>query len=146
MKIDNNSKNQPRIALFANKSEAIVFWLACTGLIFLAMISVFRYFYLHRAHFVAAENAQQIIAQIHTLDHQNDVIMAQNDSLKNELMQNQQKVENLTLDLIALKRKFQDIAIQVAAPEDSAEKAKIFKVVRSTKILNEFNIRRARSE
>lgn len=42
-KFDFKPRSSEKISLFANKAEAIVFWLSIAGLIFLAIVSTFRY-------------------------------------------------------------------------------------------------------
>lgn len=42
--IDFKPRDRSKITLFANSAEAIVFWLSLGGLVFLAIITLFRYF------------------------------------------------------------------------------------------------------
>lgn len=76
-KFDFKPKDSSKIALFANKAEAIVFWLSIAGLIFLAIISTFRYLN-NRAMELDKAFREDLLIRL-------EAVEAQNDSLSMEL-------------------------------------------------------------
>lgn len=80
MKPQDNSK----ITLFANKAEAIVFWLSLAGLFFLGIISLSRYL-TNKQSELEKDFRQSLVNRITTLEKQNELIKSQNDSLKQEM-------------------------------------------------------------
>lgn len=83
-KFDLTPRNSDRITLFANKAEAIVFWLAIAGLLFLAIVSLFRY--LTNKQLETGEKFRsQIVRKIESLETQNQSLQNQIDSLKTEI-------------------------------------------------------------
>jgi len=76
-KFDFKPKESSKITLFANKAEAIVFWLSVAGLIFLAIISTFRYLNNRTIEFDEAFR-EDLLMRL-------EAVEAQNDSLRKEL-------------------------------------------------------------
>lgn len=90
-KFDLKPQSSERITLFANKAEAIVFWLAAAGLIFLAIVSLFRY--LTYKELQPGEQFQkEIVLKTEQLENQNQMLRNQIDSLRTE-------IERLEVDL-----------------------------------------------
>ncbi len=83
-KFDLKPKDQGKINLFANKGEAIVFWLSIAGLIFLAIVSGFRYL-TNKQSALEKSFRQELITRIEALENQSRVVQSQNDSLRKEL-------------------------------------------------------------
>ena len=80
MKYDLKPQDQRKVKLFAHRGEAIVFWISLGALIFLAIISLFRYFYLDKI----ADQYNKLVGEAHPIILQLKDIKAQNDSLKKE--------------------------------------------------------------
>ncbi|MFQ5709553.1 MAG: hypothetical protein ACE5HO_19015 [bacterium] len=85
-KFDLKPQDQSKITLFANKAEAIVFWLALAGLIFLAIVSLFRFLTNKQAE-IDKEVRKELLVKIETIEKQNQALQAQIDSLKVEFDQ-----------------------------------------------------------
>lgn len=83
-KVDLKPKDQRKITLFANKAEAIVFWLSVAGLIFLAIVSGFRYLTNQQSESDKAFR-QELVTRIEALEAQNELMKSQTDSLREEL-------------------------------------------------------------
>jgi len=83
-KFDLKPKDQGKITLFANKGEAIVFWLSIAGLIFLAIVSGFRYL-TNKQSALEKSFRQELITRIEALENQSRAVQSQNDSLRKEL-------------------------------------------------------------
>ena len=86
MKVDLKPENKSKIKLFANSGEAIVFWLSLAGLLFLALVSLFRFFYLKEVvneYNSIARNVNPIIIQIEKLKEENKALkQSQNNLIK----------------------------------------------------------------
>ncbi|MCH7756228.1 hypothetical protein IH970_14045 [candidate division KSB1 bacterium] len=90
-RFDLKPKDQSKITLFANKAEAIVFWLCITGLVFLGIVSFFRY--LGNRQSVANKKfREELLIRVQVLEEQNQAIRGQTDSLQTEL-------QNLKIDM-----------------------------------------------
>jgi len=83
-KFDFKPKDSSKITLFANKAEAIVFWLSLAGLIFLGIISLSR-FLTNKQSELETDFRRDLVIRIETLEEQNRVMKSQNDSLKQEV-------------------------------------------------------------
>ncbi len=83
-KFDLKPKDSSKITLFANKAEAIVFWLSLAGLIFLGIISLSR-FLTNKQSELETDFRRDLVIRIETLEEQNRVMKSQNDSLKQEV-------------------------------------------------------------
>ncbi len=83
-KFDLKPQDKSKIALFANKAEAIVFWLSLAGLIFLGIISLSR-FLTNKQSELETDFRRDLVIRIETLEEQNRVMKSQNDSLKQEV-------------------------------------------------------------
>ncbi len=83
-KFDLKPKDSSKIRLFANKAEAIVFWLSLAGLIFLGIISLSR-FLTNKQSELETDFRRDLVIRIETLEEQNRVMKSQNDSLKQEV-------------------------------------------------------------
>ena len=81
---DFKPKDSSKITLFANKAEAIVFWLSLAGLIFLGIISLSR-FLTNKQSELETDFRRDLVIRIETLEEQNRVMKSQNDSLKQEV-------------------------------------------------------------
>jgi len=76
MKYDLVPKNQTRVKLFANKAEAIVFWLCIAGLLFLAFLFVFRYFILTQLESDISESFKSdVTKRVDDLERQNEQLL-----------------------------------------------------------------------
>ncbi len=83
-KFDFKPKDSSKITLFANKAEAIVFWLSLAGLIFLGIISLSRFLTNKQAE-LETDFRRDLVTRIETLEEQNRVMKSQSDSLKQQL-------------------------------------------------------------
>ena len=83
-KFDLKPQDKSKIALFANKAEAIVFWLSLAGLIFLGIISLSR-FLTNKQSELETDFRRDLVIRIETLEEQNRVMKSQSDSLKQQL-------------------------------------------------------------
>ena len=83
-RFDFKPKNSSKITLFANKAEAIVFWLSLAGLIFLGIISLSR-FLSNKQSKLEIDFRRDLVTRIETLEDQSQVMKSQNDSLKQEV-------------------------------------------------------------
>ena len=83
-KFDFKPKDSSQITLFANKAEAIVFWLSLAGLIFLGIISLSRFF-TNKQSELETDFRRDLVTRIETLEEQNRVMKSQSDSLKQQL-------------------------------------------------------------
>ncbi len=83
-KFDLKPKDSSKITLFANKAEAIVFWLSLAGLIFLGIISLSR-FLTNKQSELETDFRRDLIIRIETLEEQNRMMKSQNDSLKQQM-------------------------------------------------------------
>ncbi len=83
-KFDFKPKDSSKITLFANKAEAIIFWLSLAGLIFLGIISLSR-FLTNKQSELETDFRRDLVTRIETLEEQNEMIKSQNDSLKQDL-------------------------------------------------------------
>ncbi len=83
-KFDFKPKDSSKISLFANKAEAIVFWLSLAGLIFLGIISLSRFLTNKQAE-LETNFRQELVTRIEKLEEQNLLMKSQNDSLKQEI-------------------------------------------------------------
>jgi len=74
-----------KVKLFAHKGEAIVFWICVAALVFWAVTSLFRYFYLEKAvdsYNQLTDKAHPVILQLKELRAENESLMFEQDSLK----------------------------------------------------------------
>ena len=83
-KFDFKPKNSSKITLFANKAEAVVFWLSLAGLIFLGIISLSR-FLTNKQSKLEVDFRRDLVTRIETLEDQSRLMKSQNDSLRKEL-------------------------------------------------------------
>ncbi len=83
-KFDFKPKNSSKITLFANKAEAVVFWLSLAGLIFLGIISLSR-FLTNKQSKLEVDFRRDLVTRIETLEDQSRMMKSQNDSLRKEL-------------------------------------------------------------
>ena len=83
-KFDLKPQDKSKITLFANKAEAIVFWLSLAGLIFLGVISLSR-FLTNKQSELETDFRRDLVIRIETLEEQNRVMKSQSDSLKQQL-------------------------------------------------------------
>ena len=79
MKYDLKPEDQRKVKLFAHRGEAIVFWMSLGALIFLVIISLFRYFYLDKI----AQEYNNLARDTHPVLIELQKLKAQNDSLQN---------------------------------------------------------------
>lgn len=108
MKYDLKPQDQRKVKLFAHRGEAIVFWLSLGALIFLAIISLFRYFYLDKI----SDQYNKLVGEAHPIIFQLKEIKAQNESLQDEqaslndsLIMMQDSLEIMRGDLQKLRQK-----------------------------------------
>lgn len=83
-KFDLKVQDPAKITLFANKAEAIVFWLSVAGLIFLAIVSLFRYLSNRRAE-LDESIRKELLMRIERLEDQNERLNSRMDSLQTQL-------------------------------------------------------------
>lgn len=93
--IDFKPRDRGKITLFANTAEAIVFWLSLGGLVFLGIITLFRYFTAEKtAHDYSTLVARQ--AELNTAwESRSSLMNAQIDSLKIELAKSRLEIARL---------------------------------------------------
>lgn len=85
--------NKTKIKLFANSGEAVVFWLALAGIIFLAIVSFYRAYHMQKIIDQYNEvsfqvnplilSVEHMIAVTDSLQHRTQYLSRQVDSLKN---------------------------------------------------------------
>ena len=83
-KFDLKPQDNSKITLFANKAEAIVFWLSMAGLIFLGIVSLSRYL-TNKQSELETDFRQNLVTRIEILEGQNRMMKSQNDSLKQQM-------------------------------------------------------------
>ncbi len=105
MKYDLKARDQRKVKLFAHRGEAVVFWISLGALIFLAIISLFRYFYLDKI--VVEYN--RLAGEAHPIVLQLREIKAQNDSLKTEQVNMSDSLRFMRKNLEQLKIKLKKI-------------------------------------
>ncbi len=99
-KFDFKPKDQTKITLFANKGEAIVFWVSVAALLFLAMLFVFRYFTGQQTEAIYQQfrdSRQEMMMKIEELEEENDIIQQKVDSLEAVLKNYRVKLQNGSL-------------------------------------------------
>jgi len=102
-KIDLKPADTSRVTLFANKAEAIVFWLSLAGLIFLAIVSVFRY-YNNKTYALQASDKHLLLQKISQLQATTQEQIQLIDSLKQEIENSRQQISRLMNELDALQK------------------------------------------
>ncbi|MEJ2055438.1 MAG: hypothetical protein P8X42_16095 [Calditrichaceae bacterium] len=108
--------DKTRVRLFANSFEAVVFWIAAAGLLFLAMVSIYRAVYLKQVagqYNDAASDINPVIIQIRKM-------IAVNDSLEKENRKLQRQINAIGTEVDSLKSKINEIKIP-AQPEDTLQ-------------------------
>ena len=70
-----------KVRLFAHSGEAVVFWLALAGLVFLAIVSLYRGFYLQKV----VDRYNGVAGDVNPLMLQMKRVIAINDSLEVQL-------------------------------------------------------------
>lgn len=95
MRYTNKPLEKTKINLFAHSGEAVVFWLALAGLLFLAIVSVYRGYHLQKIidqyNGVAYEvnpliiNMQKVVAINDSLNHEQDLLKLELDGAKIEI-------------------------------------------------------------
>lgn len=93
--IDFKPRDRGKITLFANTAEAVVFWLSLGGLVFLGIITLFRYFTAERT----AQDYSTLVARQAELstawESRSSLMNAQIDSLKIELAKSRLEIARL---------------------------------------------------
>lgn len=94
-----------KIRLFANSAEAAVFWLALAGILFLAIISVYRGYHLQKIidqyNSVAFEvnpfilNVQRVVAINDSLKNEQETLKTKLDSVKTKTIYLDDELKNL---------------------------------------------------
>ena len=84
-------KKTKKVKLFAHKGEAVVFWICLAALVFLAITSLFRYFYLDKV----AKEYNKRVGEAHPIVLQLNELQAENDSLRQEQISLKQVVSAL---------------------------------------------------
>lgn len=84
MKFDLKPQDDRKVALFANSGEAIVFWLSLAGLIFLAIITIYRSLALNRApgSGIPAAAQNELLQRFQQLEAQTRLYRQETDSLR----------------------------------------------------------------
>ncbi len=101
-------KKIEKVKLFAHKGEAVVFWICLTALVFLAITSLFRYFYLDKVvkeYSTLSGEAHPIVLQLNKLQAENDSLMLEQDSLKQAVSALEDSAMQLRSDLSKLENK-----------------------------------------
>lgn len=102
MKFDFNPQSDEKVKLFAHWGEAIVFWLSLSALVFLAIVTTFRYFYLRNARieFSKLDTAQkQILEKVEQLEVVTDKHEVLLDTLSVQARDITQRVEQIRTEL-----------------------------------------------
>jgi hypothetical protein len=92
--LDLKPRDNSKIALFANKGEAIVFWVSVAGLVFLGMIVLSRHFMAKRIidkYDTYVSGLEDLSQEVDSLKTQNALYMNQIDSLKKLIQQVQRE-------------------------------------------------------
>jgi hypothetical protein len=133
LKIDWKPTSDAKVKLFANYGEAIVFWLSLAGLLFLAILVIFRYSYLRSAkiefHDVTT-NYAQTVQKVEELSAELGAYQRAVDSLEAVILGTKLLARKLELDLAASKTR-------APAPAPA-----VLPETRSQKVLEEFQIHR----
>jgi len=101
-KVELKPEDDSKVTLFADKGEAIVFWLCLTGLAFLTILSVVKYSSAkdQNIKYQKVEATQvELTAKIDSLNNQNKVYVSQIEILNEKLGQNQLQVSRLQAKL-----------------------------------------------
>jgi len=98
--LDFKPRDPRKVTLFANTGEAIVFWLSLGGLIFVAIVTLFRYFTAERLgrDYSVLESSQLELRS--TWEKQSSIMSAQIDSLKQELEKSRREIAALNVALM----------------------------------------------
>jgi len=137
-KINFKPVDKTPINLFANKGEAIVFWLSLAGLLFLGIISLFRYLNadLIRENYREKEIAvEQFQTEIESLKTQQQKYQNQVRSLQERLTQSRNQIQELN-------KAIQQSKAGIISPGKDDRILKPKKDERSKKVLEEFQIKR----
>ncbi|MFQ5636653.1 MAG: hypothetical protein ACE5IR_01500 [bacterium] len=94
-KFDLKPENPAKIKLFANTAEAVVFWLALAGLIFLAIVSFFRY-QSNKQVLLDQGFRQEMQLKTEQLESQNLILENQIDSLRLQVQEIKGALEDTT--------------------------------------------------
>lgn len=97
MKYDLKPEDQRKVKLFAHRGEAVVFWISLAALIFLILISLFRYFYLDKI----VKEYNKLAGQTHPVMLKLNEVKTQNEFL---LTRQQQFADSLHITLDSLAR------------------------------------------
>lgn len=142
MIVDIKPQDPSKLVLFANKGEAAVFWLSLAGLIFLTMLTVFRYFNYQRAdrNLLAFETRQnQIFTQLEQIERQELTFAVQIDTLSLLMKTTQRELQFVETRLESLKSQVKfsrEFFLRIPEVLKTPAKPK----QRSRKILQEFQI------
>jgi len=88
LRFDFKVGNSSKIRLFANSGEAIVFWFCVAALIFLAIITFYRSYYLKTIvdeYHSLGKNINPILIQMQILESEKDSLSQQQDHLKTKV-------------------------------------------------------------
>ncbi len=139
-KVSFTPADRSKITLFANKGEAIVFWISVAGLIFLAIIVTFRYFTvssMRDARSALLERQIQLQMQVEELQKQNDIFRNKLQELQMQLQRLEQQNQNLQNELknqsaATVRTPERPRTSNVRLPDPSAQVRQIFNVRPST--------------
>jgi len=136
------ARDESKITLFANKGEAIVFWLSVAGLIFLAIISVFRY-YSNKSLYMSESEKQTLLSKVDNLERTNQLYLSQLDSLKTVLHHNEMQIHTLSEELQKLKATWsKKSVVKKTTPIKKPTKKVRVDNRRNRRVLEEFRIKR----
>jgi len=108
LKIDFKPEDSSKLKLFANRGEAVVFWLCIGGLCILTLFTVLRYYSINRlkklSSFIEGQPAQ-MLSKIDDIEKQNIMIKAEYDNLETELEQSHVLLKTINTELDNMKIK-----------------------------------------
>lgn len=108
MRFDFKPSSSSKVKLFANSGEAIVFWLCVAALIFLAIITFYRSYYLKMIvdeYHSLGENINPILIQMQILESEKDSLSQQQDHLKTKVRVLQSTADELHSKILELASK-----------------------------------------
>ncbi len=121
MKYNLKPEKKSKVRLFANSGEAIVFWLSIGGLIFLAIISIYRVNYLQsiiNQYNSIGENINPVILKLEKLELENDSLRQTQDGLlkKIEHMKKEDELLKNNIEKLSNERNYRKIPIRKDLP------------------------------
>jgi hypothetical protein len=126
-RIDFKPEDQTPITLFSNWGEAVVFWLSITGLIFLVILSVIRYFSVRQIDldYRDLEKTQDtLVLKIEEVEQENRAYLQKIDSIDFILQYSQNEIDQLKSEINLLKKEGLSSPVKTEIPARQPDKSK----------------------